>query len=60
MWNIVKYWVDSKTRKKIDIYWGKGRQELNKYIDKDKIFVEFGGTCDDQILDNRGPWDFQL
>ena len=37
IWNIVKYWIDSKTRDKIDIYWGKGKSVLKKYIDEDKI-----------------------
>ena len=61
VWNIVKYWVDSKTRKKIEIYWSNDTETLLKYIDRSKLYHKFGGNCQDEILNNPGPWeiDFQ-
>lgn len=56
-WSVVKYWVDKKTRKKIEIYSSDGRKELLKYIDEDKLAAMFGGTCKDWIQDNKGPWE---
>lgn len=57
VWNVVKYWVDKKTRKKIEIHWGSPKEALLKYIDEDKLFYEFGGKCRDSIFDNKGPWE---
>lgn len=56
VWNIVKYWIDKKTRSKIEIHWGNPKEALLKYIDEDKIPIEYGGTCSDDILLNKGPW----
>ena len=57
VWNIVKYWIDKKTRSKIEIHWGNPKEALLKYIDEDKIPKEFGGNCSDEILANKGPWE---
>lgn len=56
IWNIVKYWVDKKTRQKIEIYWSNDTETLLKYIDAEKLPKIFGGKCTDNILDNSGPW----
>lgn len=46
-WSVVKYWVDKKTRKKIEVFSNDGRRELLKYIEADKLSVIFGGSCQD-------------
>ena len=57
VWSIVKYWIDKKTRSKIEIHWSNPKDALRKYIDEDKIPKVYGGSCTDEILLNKGPWE---
>ena len=45
MWNIVKSWLDEKTRKKIQIIHGSGVKELSEQIDINDVPKIFNGQC---------------
>lgn len=45
VWNIVKGWIDEKTRNKIAIIHGNGLSEATKLIDKKNYPRIFGGDC---------------
>jgi len=45
VWNIVKGWIDEKTRNKIAIIHGNGLSEATKLIDKNHYPRIFGGDC---------------
>ena len=56
IWSIVKGWIDKKTQKKIKIISGSGKKDLLKAIDADKLPVFLGGTCEDDLRSDPGPW----
>ena len=60
IWLIVKGWIDVKTQKKINIISGKGKEELAKIIDKDRLPLFLHGTCEVPLRDNHGPWQTEL
>ena len=55
IWNIVKNWIDAKTRKRIIIR-REGRKELLEFIDRDQLPVWLWGTNREPMNDFSGPW----
>lgn len=44
-WAIIKPWLEERTKSKISITRGDGKEELLKYIDAEQLPRQFGGKC---------------
>ena len=60
IWMLIKQGLDTKTQNKINIVSGNGRKELQKVIDLDNLPKHFGGTSENKINENHGPWKNEL
>ena len=60
IWGMVSVWIDKKTQKKINIISGSGKKKLLEAIDADKLPVFLGGTCEDDLKNDPGPWNAEL
>jgi hypothetical protein len=62
VWNIIKIWVDEKTRNKVNILGSNFKKELLEFIDENDIPDFLGGkaTVDEygeNMTNDEGPWD---
>lgn len=61
IWQVIKPWLDEKTRNKITIIGGKYYSKLSDQIDEDKIPDFLGGKFvtegNDKFGSNIGPWN---
>lgn len=55
IYNLVKGWIDEKTRKKISLV-GDPKKVLMEYVDMDNLPPFLGGTNDRTFMDDFGPW----
>jgi len=58
VWNIVKWWIDDKTKAKIGLYGSSYKKHLLVDIDADQLPERLGGTCQAEILEGHvdKPW----
>jgi hypothetical protein len=63
IWNIVKGFVDEKTRNKMTVLKSNYTDELLKWVDKDNLPSIFGGNCNCShipggcMYSDIGPWN---
>jgi hypothetical protein len=55
IWNLIKGWIDEKTRKKISLV-GDPKKVFSEYVDLDILPPFLGGTNDKTFIDEFGPW----
>jgi hypothetical protein len=63
IWNIVKGFIDEKTRNKMTVLKSNYLEELLKWVDKDSLPSIFGGNCKCShipggcMYSDIGPWN---
>ena len=61
VWNVVKGWLDEKTREKIQIKGANYLDTVCKYVDKEQLPDWLGGSCTEPLEKDFGPWnDFEI
>jgi len=56
IWKFVSIFMDKKTVANTTISSGSNIKKLLNFIDEDKLHVSLGGTCEEPLKENSGPW----